>query len=172
MLFLKGIMQKKELYYRLKEILEGRLAIIGIGNTLRGDDGFGPEVIIRLKRDIVSIGKQAERFLLLDVGEAPENFFKPISDFEPERILAIDAVYMNKKPGEISIVPINDLAEQGISTHGISLKLSLSHLADRLGIDVYLLAVQPENMGIGQPISHPVNKSIEEILTFFKQSFN
>ena len=165
-------MQKKELQYRLKEILEGKIAIIGIGNTLRGDDGFGPEVIIRLKRDIVSMGKQAERFLLLDVGEVPENFFKPISDFKPERILTIDAVYMNKKPGEISIVSINDLAEQGISTHGISLKLSLSHLADRLGINVYLLAVQPENMGIGQPISHPVMNAIGKIVEIFKQSFN
>ena len=109
---------------------------------------------------------------MLDVGEVLENFFKPISDFKPEKILAIDAVYMNKKPGEISLVPLNDLAEQSISTHGISLKLSLSYLADRLGINVYLLAIQPENMGVGQPISRPVNKAIEEISTFFKQSFN
>jgi len=165
-------MRKNELHYRLRQILKGRVAIIGIGNTLRGDDGLGPELIVRLNKDIKRGDKRTERFLLLDVGEVLENFFKPISDFKPEKILAIDAVYMSKKPGEISIVPVNDLSEQGISTHGISLKLSLSHLADRLGINVYLLAVQPENIGIGQPISQPVNKAIEEISTFFRQSFN
>ncbi len=165
-------MLNKELHHKLKKILEGKIAIIGIGNTLRGDDGFGPEVIVRLKRDIERRDNRTESFLLLDVSEVLENFFKPISDFKPEKILALDAVYMNKKPGEISLIPVNDLAEQGISTHGISLKLSLSYLAERLGINVYLLAIQPENMGVGQPISHSVNKAIEEILTFFKQSFN
>ena len=33
----------------LKDILKGKVVIVGIGNTLKGDDGFGPAVIEQLR---------------------------------------------------------------------------------------------------------------------------
>ena len=38
----------------LKEIFKGKIVIVGVGNTLRGDDGFGPMLIEKLKKNFYS----------------------------------------------------------------------------------------------------------------------
>ena len=56
---------------KLKNRLQGKALIVGIGNRLRGDDGVGPEIINRLSSPLPHL-------LLFDVGETPENYLGKI----------------------------------------------------------------------------------------------
>jgi hydrogenase maturation protease len=73
-----------------------RLAIIGIGNTLAGDDGVGPEVVRRLR---LRLGKRDDVLLHSIDGDMLE-----IADWldRAERLVLVDAV-TGDEPGRIVV---------------------------------------------------------------------
>ncbi len=44
-----------------------KFVVVGIGNKLKADDGFGPEVVRKLKQ------KVNDNVLLVNAGDVPEN---------------------------------------------------------------------------------------------------
>ena len=68
----------------LKLHLAGKVVILGIGNTFRGDDGIGSLLAQRLK-DKVS-------FIVYDSGPSPENYLGKIIKDKPDNIIIVDAV--------------------------------------------------------------------------------
>ncbi|MCM8781501.1 MAG: hydrogenase 3 maturation endopeptidase HyCI, partial [Candidatus Omnitrophica bacterium] len=69
---------------KLEKILKGKILLLGIGNTLRGDDAFGLTLANRL-RDKVA-------FKVFEVGVAVENFLGAIIKEKPDTVLFVDAV--------------------------------------------------------------------------------
>ncbi|MDD5495957.1 MAG: hypothetical protein PHP46_02505, partial [Candidatus Omnitrophica bacterium] len=55
----------------IKKRIKGKLAIVGIGNIIRGDDGLGPKFIEMIRARRLNIH-------LFDCGTAPENYIFPI----------------------------------------------------------------------------------------------
>ncbi|MDO8734278.1 MAG: hydrogenase maturation protease, partial [Elusimicrobiota bacterium] len=84
-------------------IKQKNILIVGIGNTLAGDDGAGCEAIKNLQLKIKNgvILNSFQNLNLLDCGTAPENHTKKIKDFKPETIVFIDAVEMKEPPGTV-----------------------------------------------------------------------
>lgn len=70
-----------------------RLAILGIGNELRGDDGLGVVATRRLK---LALGKLAHVDIIV-AGNCPENFTGRVGRLSPSHILLIDAVDWGEK---------------------------------------------------------------------------
>ncbi len=119
--------------------------ILGCGNTLFGDDGFGSAVIDYLEKH----RRVPEHVAILDVGTgAREVLFNiALAEKKPERVIIIDALDCQKKPGEIFTIPIDNLPEKKIddfSLHQLPTSNLLKELKDLCHIEVILLAAQPE----------------------------
>ncbi len=119
--------------------------ILGCGNTLFGDDGFGSAVIDYLEKHC----RVPEDVTILDVGTGVREilFTITLAEGKPERIIVIDALDCQRKPGEIFTVSVDNLPEKKIddfSLHQLPTSNLLKELRDLCNVEVVLLAAQPE----------------------------
>ena len=133
---------------QLRERLRGRVVIAGVGNPLRGDDGFGPLMIQRLRGKV--------KAALFDCGSAPENFLGPIRRQYPDTILVLDAADFSADPGEVRVFDSSQWQGGGFSTHNLSLNLFADLLSADTSARIYLVAIKPRTIGLGQPMSPEV----------------
>ena len=138
-----------------KDILNGKVVVLGIGNTLKGDDAFGPALIERIKG--------SARAVCIDGGTAPENYLGKVVKEKPDTIIIVDAVHLDLKPGQYDILKKDDIVKCGFTTHDISPAMLIEYLEKETGADIYLLAVQPGNISFGAEMSNAVKNTIEEI---------
>ena len=126
-----------------------------MGNPLRGDDGFGPALVARLKGRVKAV--------CLDGGSAPEIYAGKIVKEKPDTILIIDALHLGLRPGECEVLRKDEIARSGFSTHDISPNLLLDYLAEETGAEIYMLGVQPESLRFGLELSEPVRQTLKKL---------
>jgi len=104
------------------------VAVIGIGNLLRADDGVGAHVVRRLNEgwpDIYAVDLSTAEIGVLDHVRGREV------------VVIIDAIISGARPGSIHRVELGDVADEAFTrSHGLSLASSL-----QLGYRLY-----PEDM--------------------------
>lgn len=135
--------------------------VIGVGNTLRHDDGIGPAVVQSLKNS--DIGNKAS---ILDAGTDGLALIDYIKRYE--KIIIVDAVNMGLCPGEIKIFSpdeaIVNVSSDSLSTHGFGLADLLNLLkALKITRDIKIAGVQPEDVSIGEGLSKIVMEKIDSI---------
>ncbi len=143
-------------------ILKGKLVIVGIGNPLRGDDGFGPRLVEEVRGKIEAV--------CIDAGSAPESYTGKIARETPDTILLVDAVHLNKKPGEFSLLKKEEILKSGFSTHDMSPNLFIEYLEQQTRAAIYLLGVQPTDISFGAEMSEPVKDAITELAGNLKEA--
>jgi hydrogenase 3 maturation protease len=141
--------------------LKGKIVIVGIGNTLRGDDAAGPELIRKLKNSQFLIPNSQLSFI--DVGEAPENYLEKIVQQKPNTIILVDAVDFGSSPGRVKLFEPEKLEGGGLSTHNASLKLITKYLKKATKADISLLGIQPKSLRLNNKLSEPVKRGLEKI---------
>lgn len=139
----------------LRDILKGRVVLVGVGNPLHGDDGLGPAIIEHVKGNVDAV--------CIDAGSVPENYAGKILKHKPDSVVIIDAVHLELEPGAYRILGKDDIASAGFTTHTMSLDMFIDYLEKGSRADVYVLAVQPLNVSLGAEMSVPVRKAVEEI---------
>ena len=139
----------------LKNILKGKVVIVGIGNIIRGDDGFGPKLIEKIKKSVQAV--------CLDAGTAPENYLGKIIKENPDTVLIIDAVDLGKSPGEYEILKGEDIVKCGFTTHDISPVMFIEYLTKETIASIYMLGVQPQNIDLGFEISPKLKEILNEV---------
>jgi hydrogenase 3 maturation protease len=132
--------------------LKGKVMLLGVGNSLRGDDGAGPYLVEQL-RDKVDAA-------LLNCEEVPENFLGKVTQAHPDTILIIDAVDLGAKPGAVAILEGDELKGTGWSTHHAPLQLFIDCIKAETRADVFVLAIQPKSTHFGSKISDEVKQSL------------
>jgi hydrogenase 3 maturation protease len=142
-----------------QNILKGKVVIVGIGNSLRRDDGFGPALIEK----ITPLLRVETRFVCLDTGSAPENYIGKIIKEKPDTILLVDAVHLGLSPGEYDILKPEEIIKSGFTTHDISPAMFIEHLEQGTNTDIYFLGVQPKDVSFGEEMSEPVKETLEKI---------
>jgi len=135
--------------------LVGKVAVMGIGNTLRSDDGVGVRLVEGLQHLHLPAGV---RPFVCDT--APENFVGPVADFQPGTILMIDAAELGDEPGSVRLVGLEDIAGTGMTTHTLSLRLLGNMLESATDATVLLLAVQPKSRAFGTGLSGEVEQTL------------
>lgn len=140
---------------RFKDILKGKVVVVGIGNPMKGDDSFGPALIERLK-DKTSM-------VCIDAGSTPESYAGKIIRERPDTILIVDAVHLGVSSGEYDILKSSEIERSGFTTHDISPRMFLEHLEKETGSDIYLLGVQPEDISFGAEMARDVKGALREI---------
>jgi hydrogenase 3 maturation protease len=137
--------------------LDQHSVIVGVGNILRGDDGFGPRFVEALRDKTAA--------LLLDAGEVPEDVLGSAVEAKPEKLLIADAMALGGKPGDAALLTPDQLGVRvPVSTHTLPLVMSIKYLRERLPeTDIRILGVQPRSIGFGEAIGPEVTRTIETL---------
>jgi hydrogenase 3 maturation protease len=135
--------------------LKGNVLLIGIGNTLRGDDGAGPALIALLEGKVKAV--------LLDAGEVPESYFSRILDAQPNTIAVIDAADFGAAPGDLAVFETEDIAGHSVSTHQMPLGLFSRFIKRYSRAEMFALGIQPSHVALGEPMSPEVAASVNAL---------
>jgi coenzyme F420 hydrogenase subunit delta len=148
------------------EHLAKRTLVLGCGNVLYGDDGFGPAVADELL-ERYRIPHEAAVF---NLGLATRGFIFDVllSDERPERIVVVDAMERRgKEPGEIFDVPLDELSREKVddfSFHQGPTSNLLKELRDLCGVEIVIVSCQPERIPaeMERGLSPPVRRAAAE----------
>ncbi len=136
-----------------------RVAVLGVGNTMRGDDGAGILVV----RALAARLRDAAGVLLIDGSTAPENFTGPLRRFRPDLVIEIDAAHLEQPPGTVAWVDWRDADGMSASTHTLPPSVLGSFLSADLGCRVSLLGIQPATLEMGCGLSPEVAEAVERV---------
>ena len=146
--------------------------IIGCGNLLFGDDGFGYFVIKKLES--LNLGENVE---VIDAGAGGAYYLMGLIDENVKKIIIVDAIDFNLKPGEIKIVDIDELPnlkKYSFDAHNVQLAPFLKELAKKIEIKIIGCQVKevpiPEiKVGLSKEVEEAVDKVVELILKELKK---
>ena len=137
-----------------------KVAIVGVGNTMRRDDAVGVE-IVKLLHDKVTY-----RVSLVEAETMPENYMDTIVNFHPSRILIIDSGLIGKRPGNVKLLALNETMKTPVSTHMLPLQVFCAYLEKTINAKILLLIVQPKDTGMEEGLTKEIAKTAERIADF------
>jgi coenzyme F420 hydrogenase subunit delta len=145
--------------------------ILGCGNILFGDDGFGCAVVDYLEAHTAL----PEDVCLLDVGTGVRKvlFTLCLSPMRPRRLLILDALDVGREPGELfEIDPksIPAIKLDDFSMHQLPTSNLLRELEEQCGVEVRVLGCQtaplPEEIcpGLSEPVRRTLPQAAERVV--------
>jgi hydrogenase 3 maturation protease len=150
------------LEHELRGVAAEGVAVLCVGNAMRGDDGFGPAVAQGLEGRL--------RAHVFDGGAVPENDLPLIARLGPQVVIIVDAVDFRGKPGELRLLDADGLAANDFSTHAASLSVAKTFLSAACGARVLLLAAQPARVHLGEELSEEMLEAAGETVRLLAQT--
>jgi len=138
-----------------------RVALLGIGNDLRHDDGLGPLIV-------ESLDIRHPDILIENVGSVPEAFARPLAEFGAERVILIDAADMKRPVGHVELVTKDRIGGIAISTHHLPLSFLMMYLEQETGAKTILLGIQPQNIDFGEGLTPEVEAVSRKIISILQ----
>jgi len=133
--------------------------LMGVGNTLKGDDGIGCYIAKNFKK---------KNWFSLDCGTAPENFTSIIRKNKPEILIIVDAADMGINEGGFRVVSEEKIENIGISTHNMPLSFLINYLKDSANRIIFI-GVQPKTIRDSGEISDKLKKSAEHLIEILRE---
>ncbi len=147
----------------MPEFCRKPVLVLGCGNILFGDDGFGCALAEYLQEHF----EVPNHVCLLDAGSGVRKllFTLCLSAARPSRILIVDAVDMGRAPGEwfqIDPADIPAVKLDDFSLHQIPTSNLLRELQQHTGVKVQVLACQTSPLPdqVRQGLSDPVRRAL------------
>ncbi len=154
------------------------IVVLGCGNILFGDDGFGSYVAERLQEggvlpENVSVinARTSVREILFDL---------ILSEQKPRKIIVIDAVDAHRPPGEVFRIHVDELPVNKIDDftfHQMPTSTLLRELKDLCHVEVIILGVQVESIpeavrpGLSDALIQSVPVAVGEVLKLCNDSY-
>jgi coenzyme F420 hydrogenase subunit delta len=146
------------------------ILILGCGNVLLEDDGFGPTVAQQLQHNFTI----PSDVCVLDTGTSVREilFDTILADKKPSKIVIIDAMDCGLEPGELFSPDIGSFPKAKLddfSLHQVPTSNLLRELRDLCGIEIIVVACQVAgacdrvNPGLSEPVSKAVGRAVEMI---------
>ena len=151
----------------LQDFIRGanKIAILGIGNDLRTDDGLGPYIIENLNID-------DPRIMIENVGSVPEGFARNLAEFGAERVIMVDAADMLKPPGHIELVTKDRIGGINISTHSMPLSFLMMYLEQETGGKTILIGIQPKSIQFGEGLTPEIQVVVDNTINTLERILN
>ncbi len=137
-----------------------RVAVLGIGNDLSGDDAVG----VVIARELAVRFDGYANCLVLDAGTAPENFTGLLRRFRPDLVLLVDAAQLAAEPGTIAWLDWRQTDGVSGSTHTLPPSVLAQFLVAELACRLALLVIQPAQLEFGHPLSPPVRRAADLVV--------
>lgn len=144
--------------------------ILGVGNSMRRDDGIGPEVIRLLTERRAKkngrYGLTADTDLI-DGGTDGLGLIEYLKDYK--KVIIVDAVDMKLHPGTVKIFTpkeaVISINKDSLSTHGFGIA-ELIKLAEELDInpELVIVGVQPGDISFGENLSKVVESEVKGLI--------
>ena len=145
----------------LKDFIDNKTAIMGIGSVLKTDDGVGIFITKRLQEMGIDNVIVAEA--------TPEHWLGFLTNKKFEKLLIVDSVLFGGEVGEIKLLDLKEISERFGLTHSSSLHLFYDFISGEGNIKALkILAIMPESLEVGESLSPVVMRSAEKIILFFK----
>jgi coenzyme F420 hydrogenase subunit delta len=147
-----------------------RILILGCGNILFGDDGFGPAVARRCLEACLIPSDVS----VLNAGTSVRNilFDVLLAEDKPSRIVILDAIDCGREPGEIFDLDLDAYPRHKVddfSMHQVPTSNLLRELRDLGGVAVSVLACQvghiPQEVspGLSAPVAESVERAVQRL---------
>ena len=142
--------------------------IVGCGNILYGDDGFGPEVIKYINENNITF---KEDTITIDGATSAPHYIFTLPQEKWKNIIIVDIASLNEKAGTIKVLNLDQIHEEEryMDVHGLSATYPLHDLKDKINIKI--VAIQPENipqeMEIG--LSNTLTEKIPQTINTIKE---
>ncbi|WP_423792157.1 coenzyme F420-reducing hydrogenase, FrhD protein [Methanocaldococcus indicus] len=157
----------------IPDYLNKEILILGCGNLLFGDDGFGYFVVEKLNKILSE--KEKENISILDVGTGAGSILTLLDkDTKVKKIIVVDVIDYGLKPGEIKVLDVNDLPDieyDRTDAHGWKLSSILKDIHATLGIEIKVIGCQAKyipapdvKIGLSEEVEKAVDKAVEIIL--------
>jgi hydrogenase 3 maturation protease len=144
----------------LKEFIKNKKVVfVGIGNTLRGDDGVGCYFVEELSKKIKN-----DKISFINAGLCVENYLSKIVKLNPEVVIFVDA-YSGEVKQPYLLLNKDEIQNLTFSTHNISLVTIIEFLEkDLTDTQFYVLAIKPQSLKIQERISEGTKKLVDTII--------
>jgi hydrogenase maturation protease len=144
-----------------------RKVILGLGNLLEKDDGFGVRVVQMLEAELGQELRKAE-IELVDGGTLGLNLLPLVETCS--HLLVVDAVEAGKAPGTLVGLTKEQIPLFGgikLSQHQVTFQevLALAGLRGYLPDQVYLIGVQPQEISSSLELSPVVEEKMPRAIT-------
>jgi coenzyme F420 hydrogenase subunit delta len=121
------------------------ILVLGCGNRLFGDDGFGPEVV-EYYRECHTIPEDVE---VLDAGTGVRNllFNIVLGEERPRKIIIVDAMDVGKDSGEVFELELSQIPvkkKDDFCMHSLPTSNLLQELQDFCHVEVKIISAQVE----------------------------
>ncbi|AMK16361.1 coenzyme F420-reducing hydrogenase, FrhD protein [Methanobrevibacter olleyae] len=146
--------------------------VVGCGNILFKDDGFGPTVIHKIEEKLQNGEiEKPEDTQFIDAGTGATHFIFSMPDDNWKKIIVIDVVEWDAEPGTLRYFSPYDMPKGKYeNAHTWPVEEPLHDLADR-GIEVVIVGCKPAeitapdvDLGLTEPVEAAIPEAIEMIL--------
>jgi hydrogenase maturation protease len=153
----------------MAENLPTRKIVLGLGNTLNGDEGLGVQAVKLLEERLSPTKSELE---FLDGGVLGLNLLPWVE--EASHLLVLDAINARKEPGtliELERQQIPLYTGIKMSDHQISFQevLGLAQFRDLLPEHLHLIGIQPADMSVGVELSPIVAEKMPQLLALAEE---
>ena len=131
------------------------MVVLGVGNTLKADDGAGSLLAQALKGRFPDV--------VFDAAAVPENYIGPVCRADPETIVIIDAADFEGEPGDVRIVTGDDVGGFPGGTHATPLSLFMRVVSEETGAEAHLVVIQAKTTELGGDVSPEVASAVERL---------
>ena len=140
-----------------------RKVVLGVGNLLQKDEGFG----IHAMQALAAGFSAPEDLEFIDGGVLGLNLLPLVEDCD--YLLVLDAIDAGRPPGtvvELARDEIPFFSGVKLSEHQVTFQdvMGLAHLRGNLPQYLHLIGVQPADLSLGVELSQPVANSLPEVL--------
>jgi hydrogenase maturation protease len=138
--------------------------VLGLGNVLMGDDGFGPQVVRAFAEQYV-VGPEVE---VVDLGTPGLDLTPWLAD--ARHVIVVDTVRADHPPGTLRVYDKADIVRHApkarVSPHDPGLKETILTLefAGRAPRTVTLVGAVPETVAMGTELSRPARRAVPEAI--------
>lgn len=144
----------------------GRTMVLGVGNLLLKDEGFGIHVVSEMQKHRAKL-KVPPDVEIIDGGTLGLDLLHVIEGVD--RLIVVDIINSEKPPGttfRFRPQDIETVSAKKISFHQVTL-FDVLHMAESSGKtprDIIIIAVQPKEVNWGMELTDELKKKIPEII--------
>jgi hydrogenase 3 maturation protease len=148
------------LHQKLQHLPTARVAVLGVGHELSGDDAAG----LAIARALIPRATGQARLFIVEAGPAPENQTGALRAFKPDLVIMVDAAQMNAEPGTIRWLAWEDTTGISASTHTLPLHMLARFMIAEFGCEVALIGIQPFDNLFSENLSPNMQQAVDEVV--------
>ncbi|HDQ07670.1 MAG TPA: hydrogenase 3 maturation endopeptidase HyCI [Methanoculleus sp.] len=128
--------------------------LLGVGNSLRGDDGVGCYIADNFR---------ADDWMAINCATAPENFSGIVRKQHPELLVIVDAAAMGLGPGTFRRVAPEMIEDVGLGTHMLALSHLIGYVSGYAG-EILFIGIEPGHVTTCNDLSPAVREGADALI--------